>query len=55
MNGQNGGQDSFTLDGVINNHPYIQVYVIAPPADALEKLKHKIHLRRTIQLLPAPM
>jgi hypothetical protein len=44
VNGQNGGQDSFTLDGVINNHPYIQVYVIAPPPDALEEFKTQNHI-----------
>ena len=44
VNGQNGGQDSFTLDGVINNHPYIQVYVIAPPPDALQEFKTQNHI-----------
>jgi hypothetical protein len=44
VNGQKGGQDSFTLDGVINNHPYIQVWVIAPPPDALEEFKTQNHI-----------
>jgi Carboxypeptidase regulatory-like domain len=44
VNGQNGGQDSFTLDGVINNHPYIQVPIIAPPPDALEEFKTQNHI-----------
>ena len=44
VNGQRGGENTFTLDGILDNHPYIQVWAISPPPDAIQEFKTQSHM-----------
>lgn len=43
-NGQQGSQNVFTLDGLLNNHFFIQSYAISPPPDAIEEFNVQSHI-----------
>jgi hypothetical protein len=43
-NGQQGAQNTFTLDGVLNNHFFIQAWAISPPPDAIEEFNVQSHI-----------
>ena len=44
VNGQRGGENTFTLDGILDNHPYVQVWAISPPPDAIQEFKTQSHM-----------
>lgn len=44
VNGQRGQQDNFTMDGVLNNSLFTNVWAISPPPDALEEFNVQSHI-----------
>jgi hypothetical protein len=44
VNGQRGEQNNFTMDGVVNNALYTNVWAIAPPPDAIEEFAVQSHI-----------
>ena len=43
MNGQEGTQNAFTIDGVMDNHFFCQVAAINPPPDAIQEFNAQYH------------
>ncbi|MGC2403961.1 MAG: carboxypeptidase-like regulatory domain-containing protein, partial [Acidobacteriaceae bacterium] len=44
INGQLGDQNVFTIDGILNTHPFIQSWAISPPPDAILEFKSQNHI-----------
>jgi hypothetical protein len=44
VNGQRGEQNNFTMDGVLNNALYTNVWVISPPPDAIQEFNVQSHI-----------
>ena len=44
VNGQRGQQDNFTMDGVLNNAIFTDVWAISPPPDALQEFNVQSHI-----------
>ena len=44
VNGQLGGQNVFTIDGILNTHAFIQSWAISPPPDAIQEFKSQNHI-----------
>ncbi len=44
VNGQRGEQNNFTMDGVLNNALFTNVWAISPPPDALEEFAVQSHI-----------
>ena len=44
VNGQQGYQNNFTMDGVENNAIYTDIWAISPPPDALEEFNVQAHI-----------
>lgn len=43
MNGQEGTQNAFTIDGIMDNHFFAQVTAINPPPDAIQEFNAQYH------------
>ncbi len=43
-NGQQGSQNVFTLDGILNNHFFIQAWAVSPPPDAIQEFNVQSHI-----------
>ena len=39
VNGQRGQQNNYTLDGILNNATFTNVWAISPPPDAIQEFK----------------
>src|SRR5579871_6054489 len=44
MSGQRADQNNFTMDGVLNNSIYTNVWTISPPPDAIEEFNVQTHI-----------
>lgn len=44
VNGQQGYQNDFTMDGVLNNAVYTNVWAVTPPPDAIEEFNVQAHI-----------
>lgn len=44
VNGQRGEQNNFTMDGVLNNSVFTDVWSIAPPPDAIQEFNVQSHI-----------
>lgn len=44
VNGQRGEQNNFTIDGVLNNSIFLNVYAVAPPPDAIQEFNVQSHI-----------
>lgn len=44
MNGQQGYQNNYTMDGVLNNAVYTNNWIIAPPPDAIQEFNVQSHI-----------
>lgn len=44
VNGQRGEQNNFTMDGILNNSVFTNVWVIAPPPDAIQEFNVQSHI-----------
>jgi hypothetical protein len=44
VNGQRGEQNNFTIDGVLNNSIFLNVFAIAPPPDAIQEFNVQSHI-----------
>ncbi len=44
VNGQRGEQNNYTMDGVMNNSLFFNVYAIAPPPDAIQEFNVQSHI-----------
>ena len=44
VNGQLGGENVFTIDGILNTHAFIQSWAISPPPDAIQEFKSQNHI-----------
>ncbi len=44
VNGQLGNQNVFTIDGIIDSHPFIQSFEVSPPPDAIQEFKTQNHI-----------
>jgi Carboxypeptidase regulatory-like domain len=44
VNGQQGTQNNFTLDGILNNHFFIQAWAVSPPPDAIQEFNVQSHM-----------
>lgn len=44
MNGQQGYQNNYTMDGVLNNSIYTNTWVISPPPDAIKEFNVQSHI-----------
>src|SRR5258708_23390269 len=44
VNGQLGNQNVFTIDGIIDSHPFIQSFEVSPPPDAIQEFKAQNHI-----------
>ncbi len=44
VNGQRGYQNNFTMDGVLNNALFTNVWMISPPPDALQEFNVQSHI-----------
>lgn len=44
VNGQQGYQNNYTMDGVLNNATYTDIWAIAPPPDAIEEFNVQAHI-----------
>ena len=44
VNGQRGEQNNFTMDGILNNSIFTNVWVIAPPPDAIQEFNVQSHI-----------
>ncbi len=44
VNGQRGEQNNFTMDGVLNNSLFLNVWAIAPPPDAIQEFNVQSHI-----------
>jgi hypothetical protein len=44
VNGQEGTQNNFTLDGILNNHFFIQAWAVSPPPDAIQEFNVQSHM-----------
>ena len=44
VNGQSGYQNNFTMDGVLNNALFTNVWMISPPPDALQEFNVQSHI-----------
>ena len=43
MNGQEGTQNAFTIDGILDNHFFAQVAAMDPPPDAIQEFNAQYH------------
>jgi hypothetical protein len=43
-NGNQGAQNIFTVDGILNNHFFIQAWAISPPPDAIQEFNVQSHI-----------
>jgi hypothetical protein len=44
VNGQRGQQNDYTLDGVLNNYLFENMWAISPPPDAIQEFKVQSHI-----------
>lgn len=44
VNGQRGEQNNFTMDGVLNNELFLNVWAVAPPPDAIQEFAVQSHI-----------
>ncbi len=44
VNGQRGQQNNFTMDGVLNNSLFTDIWAISPPPDALQEFNVQSHI-----------
>ena len=44
VSGQRGEQDNFTMDGVLNNEIFTNIWAIAPPPDAIQEFNVQSHI-----------
>ena len=44
VNGQRGEQNNFTMDGVLNNEIFLNVWAVAPPPDAIQEFNVQSHI-----------
>ena len=44
VNGQRGQQNNYTMDGVLNNSIYLNLWAISPPPDALQEFNVQSHI-----------
>jgi hypothetical protein len=43
VNGEQPTENTFTLDGILNNHPFYQATAISPPPDAIQEFNAQYH------------
>ena len=51
VNGQRGEQNNFTMDGVLNNSIFKNVWQISPPPDAIDEFNVQSHITGECQVL----
>jgi Carboxypeptidase regulatory-like domain/TonB dependent receptor-like, beta-barrel len=44
VNGQRGQQNNFTMDGVLNNATFTNIWAVSPPPDALQEFNVQSHI-----------
>src|SRR6195256_5224935 len=44
VNGQRGQQNNFTMDGVLNNALFTNIWAISPPPDAIQEFNVQSHI-----------
>lgn len=44
VNGQLADENVFTIDGILNTHPFIESWAISPPPDAIQEFKSESHI-----------
>jgi hypothetical protein len=44
VNGQRGEQNNFTMDGVLNNEIFLNIWAVAPPPDAIQEFNVQSHI-----------
>lgn len=44
VDGQLGNNNVYTIDGVLDNHPFIESFEISPPPDAIQEFRSQVHI-----------